>query len=90
MADLLKADEKGLDNAFGSKDTAARKARQQWIPEGWNPKKPGYADAQAMAFHEMPEPIAHGPPGAQADGRGGRVRLGVPSRPQASAGGLGG
>lgn len=62
VADLLKADEKGLDNAFGSKDTAARKARQQWIPEGWNPKKPGYADAQAMAFHEMPEPIAHGPP----------------------------
>ena len=27
VADLLKADEKGLDNAFGNKESAARKAR---------------------------------------------------------------
>ena len=45
VADLLKADEKGLDNAFGSKETAARMlGAENFIPTGKEAAEIGLVD----------------------------------------------
>ena len=37
VADLLSADEHGIDNAFAAKEAAAKAARTSWRPENWDP-----------------------------------------------------
>ena len=52
------SESKGGNNAYQTKEVAARKARTQWIPEGWDPKNPGYYDPLNCAT--LPEGGGHG------------------------------
>lgn len=61
VADLMSADEHGKSGVFAKKELAAKKAREQWWPESWNPKNPGYVDASAVVTHTMPQGQGHGP-----------------------------
>jgi hypothetical protein len=56
VADLLKADEHGIDDAFGSKEKAATKSRNQW-----KPAPSDYEEAMhGHSGHGLPVPAAPG------------------------------
>jgi len=59
IADLLSADEHGIDDAFAKQEAAAAKARSQWWPENWSSSNPGYRDP--MNCPDMPAPQGRGP-----------------------------